>query len=309
MKKMTHIKLWTLLLSFTFFLTYPASHTQAVEATSVKVTDMVGREVVLEEGPAKEIVALMPADAEILFELGVGDRLIGRGAYVDYPAEEVEDIPAIATGQDLNVEEIIKLSPDLVIMSTMTLTPDQLEAVEVADIPVIITDAKTLEEVYTAIELIGQVTASEDKANQLVEEMQATFQEFQAKVEDINEEKTVYYEISPLEFGLWTAGSQTFMDEIGQMLKLENIFVDQEGFVEVSEEQVLLANPAYIITTSVPMDPKAVQADQEILDRENWQEVAAVQDQQVFAVDNSAFTRPGPRLMDAIKELYQIVYE
>ncbi|MGX7108213.1 ABC transporter substrate-binding protein [Facklamia miroungae] len=280
----------------------------AEEMTGLKLTDMVGREVVLEDGPAEEIVTLMPADAEILFKLGAGDTIVGRGTYVDYPADDVEDIPAIATGETLNIEEIIALDPQVVVMSTMSLTEDQIAGIEEAGIPVLVTDAKTIEGVYDAIDLLGQVVGKEKEAKQLIEEMEAVFKEYEEKAADHDDSSSVYYEVSPLEFGLWTAGSETFMDEIGHMLNLENIFADQQSFVEVSEEQVLLADPQVIITTSMPIDEKAPSPEEEIMQRAEWKGLSAVKEEKVFAVDNSAFTRPGPRLMDAVRELYELVY-
>ncbi|MGF3066040.1 ABC transporter substrate-binding protein [Facklamia sp. P12945] len=278
------------------------------ETTVLTLTDMVGREVVLEEGPVDEIVTLMPADAEILFEIGAGDTIVGRGTYVDFPADEVEEIPAIATGENLNIEEIIALDPEVVVMTAMSLTEDQMTAIEDAGITVLVTDAQTIEEVYEAIDLLGQLVGKEEEADQLIEEMETVFKEFEEKADQEEESKSVYYEVSPLEFGLWTAGSETFMDEIGQMLNLENVFADQKSFVEVSEEQVLLANPQVIITTSLPMDEEAPSPEEEIMQRKEWDDLSAVKNDKVFAVDNSAFTRPGPRLMDAVKELYDLVY-
>lgn len=307
--KNTKIVKW--LLTMTLALTMvPAYSAQANQATKegLKLTDMAGREVVLEEGPATEIVTLMPSDAEILFELGAGDTIVGRGTYVDYPAEEVEDIPAIATGKDLNIEEIIALDPQVVIMTGMALNEDQVKAIEEAGIPVLITDATTIDGVYEAIDLLGQVVDRQEEAQTLIDEMKATFANFQEKASQKEKPGSVYYEISPLEYGLWTAGSETFMDEIGSLLGLENIFADQKSFVEISQEQVLDKNPDYILTTSMQMDESAPQPQDEIKERQGWEEVTAVKEDHVFAIDNSAFTRPGPRLAQAIESLYQLVY-
>lgn len=302
---MKKILMLTLMLVMTLFTGQAVSATTAVE---LKLTDMMGREVVLKEGPAKEIITLMPADAEILFELGAGNRIVGRGTYVDYPADQVEAIPAVATGEELNIEEIIALEPDAVVVSTMALSKEQVVAIEEAGIPVVVTDAQTIEEVYEAIDLLGQLVDKREEADDLIEQMRDSFEEYQDKASKQSQTSSVYYEVSPLEFGLWTAGSETFMDELGQMLKLENIFKDQQAFVEISEEQVLKANPQIIITTFMAMDETSPAPEEEIMQRKAWQEVEAIKNKKVFAVDNSAFTRPGPRLMEAVQALYQVVY-
>ena len=271
----------------------------------VKVKDMAGKEIVLDQ-PAQKIVALLPSDAEILFAIGAGDQIAAIGNYVDYPAEEIKDLPVVTSGQDMNAEEILALEPELVVLTTMGQTEDTVKQLEDAGIPVMITDSSnSIEEVYQNIENLGIISGHEEEAQALIDEMEATFQEYEDKAKD-KEGAKVYYEISPLEFGLWTAGKGTFMDEMGQMLKLENIFGDLEAWKEVSQEDVLDRNPDYIFTTSMPSEDQS--PVDEILNREGWQDVTAVKEQQVFAADNSAFTRPGPRLMEAIKFLYESVY-
>ncbi|UUX33340.1 ABC transporter substrate-binding protein [Fundicoccus culcitae] len=278
----------------------------ATDTEEITITDMAGREIVL-EGPATRIVVLQPSNAEILFSLGAGDVIIGRGEYVDYPTEEVEDIPQFATGENMNLEEIIALNPEVVITTTMNQSEDQMSQLEETGIKVITTDASTIEEVYDSIELLGLIVGYEEEANLLIEDMQNTFEEYSQKADEGNKENlSIYYEISPLEFGLWTGGQNTFMDEIGQMLNLENVFSEVDGWAEISEEQVLEKNPDYIITTTMPFEGS--NPVEEILGRNGWDAISAIESGNVFQANSDEFTRPGPRLMDAIITLYEFVY-
>ena len=102
-------------------------------ADSVTVTDMTGREVTLPER-ADRIVALTASDCEILYAVGAGDTLVGRGEYCDYP-EEVLDVPSVQSGYDTNIEQIIALEPQVLLMSTMAQTQEQVDALEEAGIP------------------------------------------------------------------------------------------------------------------------------------------------------------------------------
>ena len=113
--------------------------------------------------------------------------------------------------------------------------------------------------------------------------------------------------MSPLEFGLWTAGSGTFMDEIAAMLGLENIFADVEGWAEVSEEQVIARNPDYIFTVGMYFG-EGPEPDEEIVSRSGWENVSAVKDGRVFMANADELSRPGPRLADGAKALYGDVY-
>lgn len=78
-------------------------------ASTVTLTDMTGRKITL-DAPAERVVALTAADCEILYALGAGDLLVGRGEYCDYPAE-VLDVPSVQSGYETNIEQIIALEP------------------------------------------------------------------------------------------------------------------------------------------------------------------------------------------------------
>lgn len=272
-------------------------------AREVIFTDMTGREIVLDQ-PASRIVALTPSDCEILCALGAEDLLVGRGAYCDYP-EDIQQVPVVNSGDQTNLEEILALSPQVVLMATMAQTQEQIAALEAAGIRVVVSDAQDIEGVYQAIEMIGQLTGRQSQAQALVAQMQEQFQRIAAQAQDTG--KTVYFEVSPLEWGLWTAGKGTFMDELAALCGLTNAFSDVEGWAQISEEQVLQRNPDYIVTVTMYYG-EGPTPQEEIMSRAGWQDVTAVAQNQVFQADNDRMTRPGPRLMDAAQALYDFVY-
>ena len=216
-----------------------AAKTPSAPDTSLSVTDMTGRTVTL-DGPATRIVALTPSDCEILYALGAGSTIVGRGTYCDYPAE-VTSIAAVQSGEKANTEEIIALAPQAVVMSTMALADGLVTALENAGIKVIVSDAQNIEGVYTAIKLLGQLVGKNDEATAMVSGMKNAFSRIAEGTQ--NTGKTVYFEVSPLEYGLWTAGKNTCMDELATMLGLTNAFADIDGWKEISQEQVIERNP------------------------------------------------------------------
>ena len=274
------------------------------EDAAVTVTDMTGREITL-DAPATRVVALTASDCEILYALGAGDTLVGRGEYCDYP-EDVQAVPSVQSGYETNVEQIIALEPQVVLMATMAQTKEQVEALEAAGVHVIVSDAQDIAGVYTAIELIGAVTGKNDEAAALIAGMKDSFAAIAAKAEG-DGSKTVYFEVSPLEYGLWTAGKGTFMDELAQMIGLKNAFEDVEGWAAISEEQVLKRDPDYIVTISMYYGEGPTPVE-EIMGREGWQELKAVKNEAVFNADSNEVSRPGPRLVDAAQALYDFVY-
>jgi len=272
------------------------------EGPAVAVTDMMGREIVL-DAPVTRIVALTAADCEILCALGCEDVLVGRGEYCDYPAS-VLDKPSVQSGYETNLEQIIALQPQVVLMGTMAQSVEQVEALEQAGIRVVVSNAQNIEGVYTAIRMIGALTGKDAEAEAIVADMQAGFAEIAERSQDTG--KTVYFEVSPLQWGLWAAGKGTFMDEIAGLCGLTNLFEDMDGWVEVSEETVLARNPDYIVTTAMYFGEGPTPVE-EILSRDGWERLDAVMNDGIFNADSNAITRPGPRLLEAAWALYEFV--
>ncbi len=271
-------------------------------ALGVTVTDMYGREMTLDK-PVTRVVALSAADCEILCALGCEAALVGRGTYCDYPAS-IQGVPVVESGMQTNVEQIIALAPDVVLMADMAQSVDVVNALEAAGIRVAVSNADSIEGVYASIRVIGKLMGKEGEAEALVADMQVAFD--QIRQQSNAQGKTVYFEVSPLEWGLWAAGSGTFMDEIAQMCGLTNIFSDVDGWAEVSEEQVLLRNPDIIVTTAMYFG-QGLTPVEEINARASWTEISAVKNGQVFNADSDMITRPGPRLRDAAVALYQFL--
>ncbi|MDR2502115.1 MAG: ABC transporter substrate-binding protein [Oscillospiraceae bacterium] len=280
----------------------------AKKPASITITDMTGREVTL-KGPAERIVALTASTCEIVYALGAGDKLVGRGSYCNYPAEALE-IEAVTSGYDTNIEQIIALTPDLVLMSTMAQSEEQIAQLSAAGIAVVVTDATTIDETYTSIEELGKLLGADAAAKKIVDDMKKTFADLSAKAAAAPAEKqgkSIYFEVSPLQYGLWTAGTGTFMDEVANLLDLENAFGDVADWAEVSEEQVLSRNPDYILTVGMYFGDGPT-PDEEILGRAGWENVTAVKNVAILNLQADELSRPGPRLALGAQLLYDFVY-
>jgi iron complex transport system substrate-binding protein len=266
---------------------------------------MTGREIAL-NGDVTRVVALTAADCEILYAVGAGDALVGRGEYCDYP-EAALSLPAVQSGAATNVEQIVALSPQVVFMDTMAQSVEQIAALEAAGIQVVVSEATDLEGVYESISVIGRVMNRESEAADVIAGMKQTFQQLSDKAAAFSDKPTVYFEISPLKAGLWTAGKGTFMDEAASLLGAQNVFGDVAGWAGISEEQVIQRNPGYIVTTDkyVGTGPTP---EQEIAGRPGWEHLSAVKDGHILNLADDSLVRPGPRLADGVKQLYDFLY-
>lgn len=269
------------------------------------VADATGEEITIESKP-ESIVSLIPSNTEIVYELGLGDNVVGVTSNDNYPAEvsEVEKVGDMT----IDVEKIISLAPDLVLAheSALSMSGEAYEQIKEAGITVFVVDnAENFEETYETIETIGEITGTEDKAEEIVSGMEADVEALQEKAATIPEEdrKSVWIEISTAP-DLYVAGQDTMINEMLEIVGAENV-VTESGWLMYSEEQAVLTNPDVILTTYGAFVPTAVE---DVLARPAWQTVPAVQNKEVYNVDNDTTTRQGPRLVEGAKEIAEYIY-
>ncbi len=275
------------------------SESESQSSFPVTITDASGYEVVIEEEPQR-IVSVIPSATETAFALGLGDRIVGVSDWDNYP-EEVNEKEKIG-GLEINTEKVLSLEPDLVLAH-----PTNGEAIGVLrelGLNVLVLDANNLEEVYALINTMAKATGSQDQAAALIEQMKQVRDEVVKAVSDVPQDgrKKVWVEVSA---ELYTAGKGTFIDELITLAGAENVAAEVEGWVQMSEEKVIEKNPDVILTTYGYYVPDA--ADK-IKQREAWQVVSAVQNGHVYNIDSDSVTRPGPRLVNALKEMAQYIY-
>ncbi|MEY9971046.1 iron complex transport system substrate-binding protein [Lysinibacillus sp. RC46] len=278
---------------------------QQVEKTRYKVKDDRGVEVEFAAAP-KTIVSLQPSNTEILFALGVGDKIVGATEYDTYP-EEAQKIERVSDSVKFNSERILALKPDVVIAYTTGGDEENLNALkglEDAGIKVFaIQSAKTFDDVYGDIQQIATVMGIKDKGDKLNDDIKGKIAEVQAKVKDVKEPKNIYLEISPKP-DIYTPGSGTFQQEILDAANVKNVFADLKSWAKVSEEDIIAKNPDVILTTvNYGENPTA-----EILSRDGWNSITAIQNKAVYSIDTDISNRPGPRIGEAVELIAKAVY-
>ncbi|WP_052947343.1 ABC transporter substrate-binding protein [Aneurinibacillus tyrosinisolvens] len=205
----------------------------ASNAFPLTIKDSTGKEVKIDKEPQK-IVSVMPSTTEIAFALGLGDKVVGVSNYDDYPKEAA----AKKKVGDLNVsiEKVVSLEPDLVLADTGN--GKAVDNLRKAGIPVIATEAKTLDDIYGMIEMIGKATGTSDKANDVVGKMKEDVKQVEEKVKSVPADKKpkVWVEVDSK---LYTAGKGTFINDMIAMAGGENIASDVDGWKQLSEEKII----------------------------------------------------------------------
>ena len=280
-----------------------APATPAPVETTLTFTDGLGREVTL-DGPAQRIVSIAPSNTEILFAIGAGDQVVGRDQLSDFPeaAKNVTDIgPAF---EALNTELIVSLQPDLVLAAEIN-TPEQVKQLEDLGLTVYyLKNPLTLEEMYGNLEIVAQLTGHEQEAAALIESLKARVAAVDEKIAPLSSRPNVFYELDATDPAKpFTAGKGTFIDQLIDRAGGHNIASDLEGYPQISLEQVVAADPAFIILG----DARYGVTPESIAQRPGWENLTAVKNGQVLPFNDDLVSRPGPRLVDALEELAKLM--
>jgi iron complex transport system substrate-binding protein len=269
----------------------------------VTIKDGNGQTVTIKEKPEK-MVSLMPSNTEIAYALGLGKEIVGVSDYDNYP-EDVLKKEKVG-GQQINIEKIVSLSPQLV-LANPTNTKEGLQQLKDAGITVlVVNDAQNFQQVYQSIEMIGKAAGENQKAKDLIKDMKQKLADIQGKAKTIkeNDQKKVFVEVMP-DPEIYTAGKNTFINEILSMIKAENAAKDLNGWAKVNDEAVVEMNPDTILTTFGFYVKNPVET---VLNTKGWQDITAVKNKEVIDVNSDTVTRPGPRLVEGVEDIAKAVY-
>ena len=276
----------------------------AEEKTPAEITDQLGRTVQL-EGVPQRIISLAPSNTEILFALGLGDRVVAVTDYCDCP-EEAKDKPSIGGFSTPNIEQIVSYNPDMVV-AVLRHEDEIIPQLESRGITVLGLNPTTIEEVMEALELVGQVTGTTDKAEEVISDMKARIKAVDDKISTLSESEKprVFYAVwnDPL----MLAGSNTMQSELIVRAGGINIAGDMTDYPSVSLEDVLVDNPEVMIAsygTGMGED----QIFNYIKEEPRLAETDAGKSGRIYAIDGDLVSRAGPRIVDGLEEYARLLH-
>ncbi len=276
---------------------------EAQKTYPIRVIDDFGFEVVINETP-RRIVSLAPSNTEILFALGLGDRIVGVTDYDDYPPEALKK-PKVGGFSTVNIERVLALNPDLVVAAYGN-GAETVETLKEYGLTVIAFNPKNLTDVMKNIELLGRVTGTEENATRLVEMMKQKIREVEKMTANSSERPKVAHILwhDPI----WVSGGDTFIDELIRIAGGTNAFGDMKGWKIVSIEDILARNPDIIIVNSGTGMGGKTNILYDWAMRE-LKDVRAVREGRVYVIDSDIISRPSYRLVYGLEELAKIMRE
>jgi iron complex transport system substrate-binding protein len=291
------VVLLSLLVSMTF-----GCHAQFQPGT---YTDDTGRGVTIDEIPQR-IVSFGPSITEILFALGLGERVVGVSDFSDYP-EEAKSKPSVGSAYSPSIEKLVELEPDLV----FTLEHEQLNSeLEALGIKFLILDPDDIDGIFSNIELVGAVTGTGDEATELIDSMEDTIDYVLAQVEGAPA-VSVFFIVDATDMTLpWTSGPGSFIDALITMAGGENIASEApnaDAWMTLSIEYIVGSDPEVIIIQTMTGGIPTVSIEA-LEEHPIWGEMTAVIQGNVFLIDGDLVSRPGPRIVQGLEELARIIH-
>ena len=261
------------------------------------LTDDEGTAVLLKAEPTK-IVSLTPATTEILFAIGVGDRIVGKVEdFTPYPPE-VTKIPDVAKFGTVDVEKIVALGADLVIAGGNRFNPpDKIAQLRKLGVPVLVEYAPDISGVLGDIELTGDAVGRSAEARDLTASMQAAFDQVQAATAGLAKPR-VFYELDATQ-KIYTAADDSFLAELITLAGGAPITTGSTTNFEISLETLVTADPELILLGDAAYGTTAAT----VKARNGWAGMTAVKHGAIVAVNDELISRPGPRLVDGLRAI------
>lgn len=253
----------------------------------------------------RRIVSLCPSNTEMLFALGLGERVVGVDNDSDYPPQ-VARLPRVGPDLDVDVAKVAALEPDLVVASLSVPGMERnLLRLETVGLPFIVLHAQRLDEIYRDIQLVAELAGVPERGRALVADLEARFAALAARAAAASSRPRLYWEWWPKP--LITPGQPSWITDLSALANAENAFADlpKESDVITSEEVIARDPDVVLICWCGARRPVALE---KIVARPGWERIRAVRDGRVHVVWEGLFGRPGPRLAEGFAWLVRAAH-
>jgi iron complex transport system substrate-binding protein len=276
--------------------------------TPTQQLDAYGTPITFPQTAPQRIISLTPSTSEILGALQLQSRVVAVDSFTNYPAA-LANLPKVSDANGTyNVEKIVALHPDL-ILSSGGLTSKYDSQLKQLNLHVVDLPAVDFDHAIQQIAVIGRLTLTQNVANALVQQLQQ--QEAQVKTEVASTTTTpkVLLEADDSTPGKpYVFGGGSFGDQMLQYAHAANIFhsnTNNQGYPQVTDEAVIVANPQYVVLTE---DPAYGGSPSLVYKRANWGGIMAVKSHHVYHLNTDIMQRPGPRLVEGLRCVAQVVH-
>jgi len=280
--------------------------TTSSEKTEVTLPtkDRSGKEITLPK-EATKIISLVPSTTEVIEDLGKTDQLIAVDTQSSTMMTDLKKSPQMDM-MAVDAEKLIALKPQIVYVNDINLASSESvwKQVEDAGITVVnIPTSTSIKAIKEDVQFIADSLSEHEKGQKLIKTMDQEIDEVAKIGKTIKKPKTVLFEVAALP-DIYSFGNGTFLNEMIETIGAKNVLANEKGWLPVTEEAAIAAKPEVILTNVNYMKDPA----KEILARKNWENVPAVQNKEVFEIDNMSSSLPNNHITKALKQMAKAVY-
>lgn len=256
--------------------------------------------------PCGRIVSLAPSITEILFDLNLGSRVVGTTRYCRYP-KEAQDVSPVGGLLDINIEEVIRRSPDVIFALSETVLPDEM--LRRVGVNVIRIDHRSVRGIEQSYRIIGKECGAWSLAEIRLKEIESRKRLMAERCVD-NRALRFMFVVGHVSGGdgIYISGGDGFYSDVARLLGGVNVHTARTMAVpSVSSEGILVLNPDVIVEIVDPLD--------KVSDREfdrfwrRYKSLNAVQQGRVVVLREDYASVPGPRYIELVQKLSSVLCE
>lgn len=259
------------------------------------ITDDLHRKFVIDK-PPKRIITLAPNLTELIFELGVGNRIVGNTSFCNYP-DSAKIIPNVADLLTVNLEKITSLKPDLIFISAEGNSKSEYEKLVNLNFKVFVSNPRHYKGIKKTLRDMGAIFEMEKRAEGIIDNWEFRLNKIRKNKDQVLLNSAIFLaSTNPI----ISVGKKSFIHQIITYAGLQNISAESEvSYPIFNREEILIRNPDFILL----FETNNNDVNELLNSYPEWHTLSAVVNNRVLYLKADIYSRPGPRFIDAVEDL------
>lgn len=252
------------------------------------------------------IVSLCPSNTEILYALGLGEKVVGLDDHSDWPPQW-QHLPRVGPDLQIDMEKLEALKPDLVVASLSVPGMEKnIAQLEERNLPYIVLNPRRIGDIAADIERVGRHVGCQAHAVQIADHFRRRVEKIQQVTANVRHRPKVYWEWWPQP--IYTPGRENWLTDVSELAGAHNVFADfATDNVKATPQMVRERDPDHICVVWCGIEQKRIKPEM-ITGRAEWQNMSAIVNQRVHLLEEGLYCRPSPRILQGLEQLIPLLH-
>ncbi len=265
------------------------------------IEDDIRQKIETEKIPER-IITLAPNLTELVFELGVGSKIVGNTTYCNYPdsAKMVENVSDLL---NINFKKISALNPDLIFITTEGSYKSAYRSLVDLGFKVFVANPKDFKGIKKTLLNMGKIFKLEEKAKKIIQDWDLRISNVQKSHNQLVANSAVFFiSTNPI----LSVGKNSIMNQILSFAGLQSITANSKvDYPVITKDDIVIKNPAYIIF----YETSSNNLDKLLATYTEWYTISAIVNNRVLYLNADLYSRPGSRFVEAVEKLNKLILE